>query len=274
MADFGATPGRQRIASIAQGSGTDMLLLTAPGTNNTKSAWTEVSASTPFDAAGFWVNVYHTGTTGFQLLDIGIGGPGSEIVLLPDWPCMRPAMPWGLGSQWIPLRIPAGSRVVARYQASAVAGATMKIGMVLAAESFAGGTFDRCVALNINSANSFGTNKLDLNGTPDTEGAWTEMSAAVPFDVKALLWIPRCHTSQPAANVAHRFDIGIGAAASEVEIVSDLPSYSNSSVLTPYHHRYLLPISIPAGVRLSARQQVSGIAAADGNIYPSIHLFG
>lgn len=274
MADFGAHYGTQRIASIAQGSGTDLLLLTAPGANNTKGAWTEVSASTPFDAAGFWVNVYHTGTTGFQLLDIGIGGSGSETVLLPDWPLFRPAMPWGLGSQWIPLRIPAGSRVAARYQASGFAGATMKIGMVLAAQSFADGSFDRCAALNINAATSFGTNKLDLNGSADTEGAWTEMSSSLPFNVQAMLWIPRCSTTQPAANVAHRFDLGIGAAAAETAILSDLPAYSNAAVLTTWHHSYLLPISIPAGVRLSARQQVSGIAAADGNIYPSIHLFG
>jgi hypothetical protein len=103
--------------------------LTAPGSPGVKSAWTElVAASDRARAVLVGVQKSLSGTVGTLaelLLDIGVGAAGSEQVLLPDLGIYADNTysrfkPWCLGPYAADL--PAGTRLAARYQRSAVHG--------------------------------------------------------------------------------------------------------------------------------------------------------
>lgn len=100
----------------------------AGGTANNKGSYTQITASTTNDASMLYVCMHggaSTGTTG--LLDIAIGGSGSEVIIIPDIPfCFNENNIEGVQSVGvnpcmvgpIPVQIPAGTRIAARIQTS------------------------------------------------------------------------------------------------------------------------------------------------------------
>lgn len=97
------------------------------GTTNTKGAYTQLVATTSKDYMGFMIGIDALNgaagsVTGNVLLDIAIGGAGTEVVILPNFQIILP----NSGVQdvlntpsqifWIP--IPSGTRVAARAQSS------------------------------------------------------------------------------------------------------------------------------------------------------------
>lgn len=96
--------------------------LTAPGSLNTKSAWTEITASTAADIAALLVSVQGAAATALSgsgvLIDIAVGAAGSEVAVITDVYLHgdaserydpRSLLTYGLA-------ISAGSRIAARYQ--------------------------------------------------------------------------------------------------------------------------------------------------------------
>jgi hypothetical protein len=97
--------------------------MTLPAAINTKGAWTEITAAT--SASIRWLVPLVVGNSTDTawvanhrgLIDIGVGGSGSEAVIVPDV---------GFGAfnneailhfpVTVPVRIPAGTRLAARYQ--------------------------------------------------------------------------------------------------------------------------------------------------------------
>ena len=71
-------------------------------------------------------------------------------------------------------------------------------------------------------------------------------------------------TNAARASYTWLLDIAIGAAASEVNIVENfsLVASSGSDNIVP-QAVYMLPVNIPAGTRLSAQAQCSGINGTD-----------
>jgi hypothetical protein len=112
----------------ANTTGTPMSL---PGAINTKGAWTVLTASTPFAAR--WITFVISGVDSAAVIantnilaDLGYGGAGSEQSLISDVPVATTASEQIFSSAYtVPCNIPAGSRIVARYQAgSSVAAAS------------------------------------------------------------------------------------------------------------------------------------------------------
>lgn len=98
--------------------------ITAPGSLNTKGAWTELTAST--SRAFTVLSLFPQGAggtsfaTGAAIIDIGIGGSGAETVLIPDVhlfvhssELLNPRSPLAYG-----VDVPAGTRLSARYARS------------------------------------------------------------------------------------------------------------------------------------------------------------
>lgn len=93
------------------------------GTAHTKGSWVELSASVGQDLIGLVLapgNQRNAApSTSLWLLDIGIGGVGSEVVLVPDIAVnnvatIRNFCPTIAG--WFPVSVPAGSRLAVRAQ--------------------------------------------------------------------------------------------------------------------------------------------------------------
>ena len=83
-----------------------------------------------------------------------------------------------------------------------------------------------------------------------TKGSWVELTASAPFDV-TFIGIKGSDTRASGTDTSQLTDIGIGAAASEVVLIDNIPTgYSvlNKSVVW-------FPVDIPSGTRLAARMQ-------------------
>lgn len=111
--DYGVNTGTARGVTI-----------TAPGSLNTKGAWTEITAATAADLVALTVNVGYAGATdpgsGGVLIDIGYGAAAAEQVLIADLfisvsntPSMIRRFPPSHA-----VTVPTGSRLVARYARS------------------------------------------------------------------------------------------------------------------------------------------------------------
>jgi len=249
------------------------------GAANTKGAWAEIVASTTHDTDGvmlFWnTDTFVSGQDAEALLDIGIGAAASEQVVVSNMrvgrrdinPQQRPQM-------FIPMRIPAGSRIAMRGQ-SVLATRTFAFGVDLVGVSRWGQQrgFARCTTLGADSADSGGV-LLATPGGNNTKGAWTEISASTSVDAKAILAVFGCTGDIGMTQEYTLFDVAVGGAGSEQVIVPDMQYMTGTSeVVYPYlPHANYMPVScsVPAGSRISARYQSSGL----GNDWDAvIYLF-
>jgi len=94
-----------------------------PGaTINTKGAWVELSAATPHDISWVLFGFGHEAVmtvNGSYLLDVAIGAAAAEtIVHANHYVLVSSARQVGTSNWWLPLQIPAGSRVAVRAQCS------------------------------------------------------------------------------------------------------------------------------------------------------------
>lgn len=92
------------------------------GTASTKGSYAELTASCE-NIKGFFLSIGSRANTGrtdaYWRLDVAIGAPGSEIVILPDFPLAANAVSDHVlpkFSPFIPIGIPDGSRISARAQ--------------------------------------------------------------------------------------------------------------------------------------------------------------
>lgn len=98
--------------------------LTDISSEDTKSAWTTLVASTPADLCALAIQLGPNGdanySPGSALLDIGIGAGGAESVLFGDLPfsvdSAETLIPYG--PMTFSVDLPAGTRIAGRYQAS------------------------------------------------------------------------------------------------------------------------------------------------------------
>lgn len=112
----------QRVSSYGPNTATSKgVVLTAGGTNNTKGAWVELTSSSLVPHSMAFVLLQPNGRviTGTEnwLIDIGIGGAGSEAIVEPDWP-LRYESDESLRTYGVLLRLPLeiapGTRVAIR----------------------------------------------------------------------------------------------------------------------------------------------------------------
>lgn len=100
-----------------------------------------------------------------------------------------------------------------------------------------------------NAATSLGTT-VTASGSINTKGSWVQLNAATAYDMN-MFWI---FLENPSVNNSgYLIDIGIGAAASEIVLIANIPygCPSNSSGIIGIP----CPVAIPAGTRISARIQ-------------------
>lgn len=94
------------------------------------------------------------------------------------------------------------------------------------------------------------------HATPNTKGSWVQIDASTAQDVVGL-WIGSLITiGISATDTSMLLDIGIGAAASEAVVVSNIPVGGLAGGATTARMFYL-PIHIPAGTRIAGRIQAA-----------------
>ncbi len=269
--------GFANIVDIATQSGTSTgTSLLSGGSANTKGSWTQLIASTGSDACALLVGLNSwQASTGEFAIDIGIGGAGSEQALIQNLGF------WGavlLTTQTlvVPISIPAGARVSARAQstltsADVVATVHLMDGNWATAEGAAAVDTYGWV-----SASTHGTT-VDPGAVANTKGAWAQLTASTTNDICGLFAFVDCAgvTGNSAVSANVLVDIGIGAAASEQALISNmeflkLNSSSDLNTMVP-QYTPLIPVQIPSGTRIAARCQSGLTTATQRNIGVTVY---
>lgn len=211
-----------------------------PGSANTSGAWVEIFSSTPVAFAGLELSSIHNGVTPRVMLDIGIGPASSEVMIF-DSLMVGPANGnWGGQQYRIPLRIPQGSRLCLRVQASAAWAGTMYFDVRGIAAHSGERSFGICKSYMGNRTTTAGDSWTGVN---NVLSAWREIVAATEFRVGHIQLSDAASTETPYAG---ELEIGIGAASSEIGLVSrSVASY----LAAPWE----FPVNIPAGTRIAYR---------------------
>jgi hypothetical protein len=244
-------PGSAVALTSTTGTTTNTVAVVASATPHTKGSWTTLGGVTaaPFDRIQIWIKdlSFANGTDTGTLLDIGFGGSGSEVVQIENLPIGQ----WAAGTMHtLPLRVPAGTQISARSQ-SAVASKSVAIAVL--GVGFTGyeetASTTACVTYGANTATSNGT-ALAAPASQNTKGAWTEIGTLTRQS--RLLSLAPADTS--FSNTQMLFDIGHGAASSEVALVSDIAAVNGTGedirhILQPW------PASLPTGTRIVGRLQ-------------------
>jgi len=239
----GAQTGSSRGVTVTSGTGA-------------KGAWAQLIAATTRETDWLEVDLGSPATATDYVVDIGIGGAGAEQVLLPN---LIVGSGTGAGARsartWWPVKIPAGTRIAARCQAS-VASAACRAMALLGSSGFVG---EPGLARVVDYGTSIpqGTT-VDPGGTANTKGSWVQLVASTTNRIGTLL-LGASNLGQTARTTCEWLvDIGIGGAGSETVLLSNV-HYECVSTEDTIHPQGRGPyyVEIPAGTRLAARAQCS-----------------
>lgn len=224
-----------------------------------KSAWSELIASTSENSIAMLLVLRGPGNQGC-VFDIGVGGAGSEVVVVPDQMVSESSQGGDRYTYRVfPMSVASGSRVSARAQA--ITGTTQPVSaaIYLFSNDFDGtDAVSTMFAYGITGARGV---QVDPGATINTKGAWFEITSSSD-EIFFLSFVVGLGDNTAATTASFLFDIATGGAGSEVVIVENMlvkqrPSESDSYSPVP------LAQSIASGTRLSVRSQSTTNDATD-----------
>lgn len=111
-------------------------------------------------------------------------------------------------------------------------------------------------------ASGVGASSQGIGGVSDTsaahsKGAWTQLIASTGVDAA---WVSFSYRPQTVGRV-HLIDLGVGAAGSEIPILSNIPHFYNSTLAQTFGG-VTVPLHVPKGSRIAARNQCDASAGS------------
>ena len=237
---------------------TTLTTCTKPVSNNSKSAWTEISASTPIDANEIILVSTHGDVSCDQLVDVGIGAAGQEVVVVSNIICEDNNDQANRSYQIrLPVVIRKGSRLAVRYQSSNSTG-SLAAGAYLLSDT----TYYATYSMSSNTygavtASSIGT-QVDPGGSANTKGSYVELSSGITDDITHITVVASHNNRGVDTFVDSWFvDVATGPSGSETVVVPNVYLFAHTSMLTlSYGSLGPLPVNrIPRGGRISVRAQ-------------------
>jgi hypothetical protein len=230
--------------SLAGGASADagQATLTA-GAAHTAGAWSELIASTTADAQGVSIGLRSStavsATDTSMLLDIGLGGSGSEVALVTSIP-----LGWRMlgATVDIPCPIPSGSRVSARIR-SVVASSTAQV----TAHLLDGPTVSAPDTIGAVTASSRGT-LLPAATNATTPGAWQNIGSTTAQAYRAILVGVQGGSDATMAASGVRVDIGISSTRIGTTWWHAFGTESYIGASSP-----LIVVDVPSGTQLQAQ---------------------
>jgi hypothetical protein len=233
----------------------------------TLSAWTQISASVPFDVWAIEVSTYNVATGGSNsatLYDFGIGAASSETVLIEGLSASgasNDVCQFGGASTTVPIRIAEGERLTIRAR-SARASVTFRYVVTLyGAPTHPEAVFSGTIAdgYGLDLANARGTTVTP--GANDTWGSYAQIVASTTRHHRAMLFevLPPYSTDMVQQGYAIQF--AVGATDAEQQLGPSFMGVANTAEgwgRWPRNTYYM--IDLPIGSRLSARASSSGTA--------------
>lgn len=238
-----------------------MTTITANAVADTKGAYTQIVASTAFEASGLLIQMGAANVNEY-LVDFSVGAGGSEQIIVPDLHYGNPSRRIG-GNYFINISVPAGSRVAARSQGGS-GGDLIDVQVYLLGSNFMQAPrYHRCTAYGAAAADSGGVG-IDPGAVANTKGAYSEIVASTTNNIKEILIVIGEGGNSVRSASSWLMDIAIGAGGSEKIRIPDL-SFGCSiqgDDLEPFIFGPF-KVSIPSGTRLAIAAQCDITDAAD-----------
>lgn len=247
--------------------------ITAGGTANTKGAYGQLIAAAGFDASFIyleWNSTFTANTDTSSLMDIAIDPAGgtSYTVIVSNMLCGSVGGPVQVGtrSMLIPVSIPRGSSIAARYQ-SVSAGHTMQIGCRLY-----GGVHPNqprlhrgpLITYGVTEATSSAINVVNA-GSPNTKGAWAAIGTASRQHSGVVVGLQL--GTGTTGNERPFYDIGMDPAGGTAytTIIPEIAAASSTAeeMVSADPVSAILHVSIPSGATFAARGQSAGGGGQD-----------
>lgn len=217
-----------------------------------KGAYSEFFSSTSAAANGILVGIGDIPIGRPYLIDIAIGAAASEVIIIPDIAIRCSNAIQSFGTIFVPCNIPEGSRVAVRCSSNASLAEVPLTLHIL--EGNSGGTFD------VENAGSDLAAALGTKATvsvANTKTAYVELTAATTSAFSQLILMIEPFSASDANCL---LDVAVGSAGSEVDIIENLLVPIESGHDVGWTATAPLPVSIPAGSRLSFRFQADTIS--------------
>jgi hypothetical protein len=231
--------------------------LTANTSAHTKGSYAELIASTSADAGLLVLMVQDVSTSGANtatLIDIATGASGSETVIIPNLAvgsALTTTGPTGVVVA-VPLKIASGTRLSARIQSVVTGGKTAVVQVFLL--DAGGDSATAPTSVDVITGDTATSQGISFSGA---SGTWVQAIASTSRAYRAVAVVPSAHNATLAAITA-TFEVGVGAAGSEVGFGSIIVAYgTNESALSIPPYLSLFGRNIPAGSRLAVKHNIA-----------------
>jgi hypothetical protein len=219
-------------------------------------AWSQLVASTSANVGLIYFDGQSStggGNNNSCMWNVGVGAAGSEVVIVPDL-ATGGVSSLGFGA-WIPVAIPAGSRVAIQA----------KVGNIASSQRFPNwwllSTGNAAYSVTPRSVEVLGVNSSTSQGTAlaGASGSWTEIVASTTKPYQSLFLMPTIHGTNTAAINPLRLVLGVGPSGSEVEVGEETARTTASEELSgetirPHLMWHCGPI--PAGTRIAVKHNI------------------
>lgn len=268
--------GRSSLSSSHTSVTNEGTTLTAHATPHTKvTAFTQIIASTAFDAYGITVQISGVGVASTNtrfLVDIGIGGSGSEIVLLPDLNAGNAPIwagtPAGGVYYHFPIAIPAGSRLSGRAQALVTVDVcTVMIWLHGYPTGPSGWYGSRVTAYGLDAANTRGTSITP--GSTSSYGSAAQIASSTANKIRYMQIGMDMLASTTGTSMRGLLRLGVGATPDyfvEHLPIGESTTYENMEFRQTNFMLSKMLFNFPAATDLRASAMVNGTGVARGLI--------
>lgn len=248
---------------------TQLTSITAAGSSNTVGSYVEMisAANNTRPSSGIIVNFGWKGSTSSFcdiLLNVAIGGAGSEEVIIPNL-MMRPNQSTTAANYYqyyFPIDIPAGVRISINCQASVASRVTGANIILISSAIGQDNSFSFVDDIGSNTGSSTGTTVA--RSTADTFGSWVQISSSTTNNVKGFI-VAAARTGISWSTQDITYQVGIGSSGNEEIIFEGQHIRVNFSEGGIGHVTPFIPVEIPAGSRVAIRAQ-SDLADVDGDL--------
>jgi hypothetical protein len=255
---FPLIPSVANASTIGANTGsTTGTVIAANAAANTKGSFVQISASTPIDASAFILIMQGANNAAhYWAMDVAVGAGGSEVVIANNIADSSLSAS-GCSITYIPVGIPAGTRVSGRSQAAGINdGVTAAI--ILLGGSYGAPSFAGVDALCFDPTGSDGVT-VDPGAVANTKGSYVQLIASTSRDYHALMVnFDSSGSTASSGFPVWLIDVAYGAGGSEVPFLTNFlltQQSSGSANLATFPHSLFIPFRIPSGTRLAGRAQ-------------------
>ncbi|MEE9223059.1 MAG: hypothetical protein V3V40_06340 [Nitrosomonadaceae bacterium] len=265
MSDFPLGGAAKSFSTDVAASSSTGIVIPSGTTADSKGAWVELMDPVTYNAFEFLFTITNmtmaTGAPGGFLVNLGLSETsttGDEV------PIVENILVWGdnavtlqsYSSFRVPVRVPAGKRLVAQCQSDSTDNDTVTVLLNLMADTFESPPgYGAVVSYGADEANTDGTS-IDAGATANTKGAWIEIvDPCEGFFGFFLSFGGNENIAMAAAGFL--FDVGIsatGVTGDEIPIAENIPLHTDNGERM-FANSQFVHVAIPAGHRIVIRSR-------------------